>query len=68
MSSNMHGNNSWQKSTTLDDNWRPMQAQSRFDRSYNERSSGYQGNSGAGGMYGGTRPTQDRYGGQVARY
>lgn len=45
-----------------------MQTQSRFDRSYNERSSGYQGNSGAGGMYGGSRPAQDRYGGQVTRY
>ncbi|XP_032592718.1 SAFB-like transcription modulator isoform X2 [Drosophila grimshawi] len=72
MSSNMHGNNSWQKSATIEDNsWRPMQgqSQSRFDRNYNERSGGgYQGNSGAGGMYGGSRPAQDRYGGQVTRY
>lgn len=71
ISSNMHSNNSWQKSTAVDDNsWRPVQAQGRFDRGYNDRSSGYQGNSGttAGGMYGGSRPTQDRYGGQVSRY
>ncbi|XP_060649336.1 LOW QUALITY PROTEIN: SAFB-like transcription modulator [Drosophila nasuta] len=71
MSSNMHGNNSWQKSAPIEDNnWRPMtQTPSRFDRTYNDRSGGYQGNSGAGGgMYGGSRPTQDRYGGQVGRY
>ncbi|KAH8307568.1 hypothetical protein KR044_003451 [Drosophila immigrans] len=70
MSSNMHGNNSWQKSAPIEDNWRPLaQAPSRFDRTYNDRSGGYQGNSGAGGgMYGGSRPTQDRYGGQVGRY
>lgn len=73
LSSNMHSNNSWQKSAAVDDNsWRPVQAQGRFDRGgYNDRSSGYQGNSGtggAGGMYGGSRPAQDRYGGQVSRY
>lgn len=69
LSSNIHSNNSWQKSAPIDDNnWRPMQAQGRFDRSYNDRSGGYQGNSGAGGMYGGSRPAQDRYGGQVGRY
>ncbi|XP_026851270.1 SAFB-like transcription modulator [Drosophila persimilis] len=74
MSSNMHSNNSWQKSATVDDNgWRQLPAQSRFDRSYNDRSTGgYQGNSGGGGgtggMYGGSRPAQDRYGNQVSRY
>ncbi|BFF91926.1 uncharacterized protein DMAD_10090 [Drosophila madeirensis] len=74
MSSNMHSNNSWPKSTTVEDNgWRQVPAQSRFDRSYNDRSTGgYQGNSGggggAGGMYGGSRPAQDRYGNQVSRY
>lgn len=68
LSSNIHSN-SWQKSAPIDDNnWRPMQAQGRFDRTYNDRSGGYQGNSGAGGMYGGSRPAQDRYGGQVGRY
>ncbi|EDX14285.1 SAFB-like transcription modulator isoform X2 [Drosophila simulans] len=70
LSSNMHSTNSWQKSAPVDDNgWRQVPA--RFDRGYNERSTGYQGQSGgggAGGMYGASRPAQDRYSGPVSRY
>lgn len=75
MSSNMHSNNSWQKSAPVEDNtWRQGPVQGRFDRGYNDRSTGYQGNSSGGGggatggMYGASRPAQDRYSGQVSRY
>jgi len=69
LTSNIHTTNSWQKSTVDDNSWR--QVPGRFDRSYNDRSTGYQGQSGgggAGGMYGASRPTQDRYSGPVSRY
>lgn len=63
----------WPKSSATDDNsWRAIpSSQDRYDRTYNERSSGFAsagGSGGGSGMYnsGGSRPGQDRYGGQVS--
>lgn len=77
MSSGLHSSSSgWPKSNPADDNnWRAIpSSQDRYDRTYNERSSGgypsTSGGSGGGGGSGlynsGSRTGQDRYGGPVS--
>ena len=71
MSSTIHSSSSgWPKSNPTDDNsWRSMPStQDRYDRTYNERSSGgYASASSGGGMYNsGSRPGPDRYGGNMS--
>lgn len=69
LSSVVHSSSTWQKSTVGESNWRPVpSSQDRYDRTYNERSSGYVDSSRpSGGMYGGSgRPNSDRYGGTIS--
>lgn len=79
MSSSMGSSSAWNnKSVPVESSsWRPVQqVPDRYDRSYNDRSSGYPsgggGGSGGSGMYGssgsahGAGRAQDRYGAHVS--
>lgn len=71
MSSGLHNSGSgWPKSNQPDESWRSIpSSQDRYDRTYNERSSGGYPSTGggSGGMYNsGSRPGQDRYGGPLS--
>uniref|UniRef100_A0A1A9UQW7 Uncharacterized protein n=1 Tax=Glossina austeni TaxID=7395 RepID=A0A1A9UQW7_GLOAU len=70
LSSTIHSAGSgWTKSGPVEEsNWRPMpSSQDRYDRTYNERSSGGYPNAGSSGsLYSGNRTGPDRYGGGVS--
>lgn len=69
MSSLHNSGSGWPKSNPTDESWRSIpSSQDRYDRTYNERSSGGYPSTGGGssGMYNSSRPGQDRYGGPLS--